>query len=117
MLQEYQLIENFDPVTYSKFITNSSTSATSTALSSTNTSNSSSLMSSRTGPGLKRMDSVHGRSRELKNFYILSMGHRIQFMQYDDAAVSISYCICVCRGIFCCRRKILLLRSEKWPID
>lgn len=38
---------------------------------------------------LKRMDSVHGRAKELKNFYILSMGHRIQFMQYDDAGVSL----------------------------
>lgn len=37
---------------------------------------------------LKRMDSVHGRSKELKNFYILSMGHRIQFIQYDETGVS-----------------------------
>lgn len=83
--QEYQLIENFDPVTYSKFITNSSAPSTSAGAAS------SSLVSNRTGPGLQRMDSVHGRSRELKNFYILSMGHRIQFIQYDDAGVSLPW--------------------------
>jgi hypothetical protein len=39
------------------------------------------------GPSLRRMDSVHGRSKEMRNFYILSMGHRIQFMQYDEKGV------------------------------
>ena len=34
------------------------------------------------------MDSVNGKSKEMKNFYILSMGHRIHFMQYDGEGVS-----------------------------
>lgn len=77
------MIENFDPLTYSKYNNNSSAPTTGAA-----PSNSLVSMANRTGPGLQRMDSVHGRSRELKNFYILSMGHRIQFIQYDDAGVS-----------------------------
>ncbi len=86
-------------MTYSKFITNSSAPATTTSAAN------SSLVSNRTGPGLQRMDSVHGRSRELKNFYILSMGHRIQFIQYDEAGVSgIAHCASRVRWKICCAK-------------
>lgn len=76
---------------YSRFINNSATAPSQPAVN---------HLTSHSGQfaakgQLKRMDSVHGRSKELKNFHILSMGHRIQFMQYDEAGVSIVECFCI----------------------
>jgi hypothetical protein len=84
------VIENFDPAVYSRFADNNNGSSTVSSNGTNNNTSSNdnlSLLSSASKPHnmLKRMDSVHAKSK--KNFYILSMGHRIQFLKFDDNGV------------------------------
>ena len=71
------MIEDFDPTVYRRFNKTADAPPGMVVPKVTN-----SLLGA--GPSLRRMDSVHARSKEMRNFYILSMGHRIQFMQYDE---------------------------------
>jgi hypothetical protein len=107
--QEYQLIEDFDPAVYRRFNNTSEPQSAGLPppLKATSIAKKAPNILLGTGPMLKRMDSVHGRSREMRNFFILSMGHRIQFMQYDDAGVSACGTVAVW---------VLAVRKVRWTL-
>lgn len=96
LTQEYQLIEGYDSDSYMEFINNHNNHS---QIPSTG------ARKSNAPSMLRRMDSLQFdisnhydstrddaentiKIEKQKNFFILSMGHRIQFLQFDDTGVS-----------------------------